>query len=61
VFSEKHFKYLFLNISGTTNLKNVKTISGSAESTNLIFKKLKCNPISDEAVPLKHRVTDFYL
>jgi hypothetical protein len=32
--------------------KNVKTISGPAESTNLIFQKLKCNPVSGETVPL---------
>ncbi len=33
--------------------KNVKPISCPAESTNLIFQKLKCNPISGETVPLK--------
>jgi hypothetical protein len=27
-------------------------MSGLAESTNLIFQKLKCNPISGETVPL---------
>jgi hypothetical protein len=42
-----------LNISGATKKKNVKTISSPAESTNLIFQKLKCNPISGETVPLE--------
>jgi hypothetical protein len=33
--------------------------SGFAESTNLIFQKLKCNPISGETVPLMY--TDYLL
>ncbi len=33
--------------------KNVKTMSGPAESTNFIFQRLKCNPISGETGPLK--------
>jgi hypothetical protein len=44
-----------LNISGSTKLENVKTIRGPAESINLIFQNLKCNPISGEIVPLKER------
>jgi hypothetical protein len=35
--------------------KNFKTISGPAESTNLIFQKLKCNPISGGTVPLNNQ------
>jgi hypothetical protein len=41
-----------MNISGTTKSKNFRTIRDPAESTNLIFKKLKYNPISSETVPL---------
>jgi hypothetical protein len=38
--------------------KNVKTISGAAESTNLIFQNLKCYPIiSGETVPVKNNFT----
>ncbi len=34
-------------------VKNVKTISGLTESTDLIFLTLKLSPISGETVPLK--------
>jgi hypothetical protein len=34
-------------------IKYVKTKSGTAESTDLISKNLKYNPISGDTVPLK--------
>jgi hypothetical protein len=35
-------------------VKNFTIISGPAESTNVIFQKLKYNPISGETVPLSN-------
>jgi hypothetical protein len=43
---------LFLKYLRNYKINNVKTISGTAESTDLIFKYLKYNPISGETVPL---------
>jgi hypothetical protein len=37
VFSSEQFK-IFFHISGTNNLKNVKTISSTTESTDLFYR-----------------------
>ncbi len=40
-------------IQGTTNLKNVKTISGPDENIDLIFETINYNPVSGEIVSFR--------